>query len=109
MANGFGRFGLSEQDLHASSVESTLPCLADDERGPACGLWSGACAHPASALAFRHRAASIMPVRRERSRRFSRAFLRIAPAGPPGASGLSVSFVVAVWPPLPRERPTHQL
>lgn len=42
-------------------------------------------------------------------RRLSRSFLRFLPTGPPGADGLSVSFVVAVWPPLPRERPTHQL
>jgi len=64
--------------------------------GLACGFWSGACAHPATALAFHRRAASIMPARRERSRRLSRSFLRIAPTGPPGGGGLSVSFVVAV-------------
>jgi hypothetical protein len=73
------------------------------------GLVSGACAHPVAVLAFHRRAASITPARREHLRRLPRSFLRIAPAGPPGADDLSVSFVVAVWPPLPRERPTHQL
>ncbi|MFZ3012196.1 MAG: hypothetical protein WA045_00690, partial [Nitrospira sp.] len=86
-----------------------LLCRAGDERGPARGFRSGACAHPAVALAFHRWAASIMPARREKPRRLPRAFLRFAPAGPPGADGLSVSFVVAVWPPLLRERPTHQL
>jgi len=109
VATGLGRFGLSEQDLLASSGEAALPCLADDERDRLVVSGAGACAHPAVALAFHRRAASIMPARREHSRHLSRSFLRIAPTGPPGADGLSVSFVVAVWPPLPRERPTHQL
>ena len=99
---------ICEQEFLASSVETALPCRAGDARGPAYGFWVGACAHPAAALAFHRRAASIMPARREQSRRRSRSFLRIAPTGPPGG-GLSVSFVAAVWPPLPRERPTHQL
>ncbi len=64
---------------------------------------------PAVALAFRHRAASIMPARREHPRRRLRSFLRFAPPGPPGSDSLSVSFVVAVWPPLPRERQTSTL
>ena len=38
-----------------------LLCRAVDERGPACGFRSGACAHPGAALAFHRRAASIMP------------------------------------------------
>ncbi|MDI3467374.1 MAG: hypothetical protein OJF50_006195 [Nitrospira sp.] len=44
------------------------------------GLWSGAYRHPAFALAFHRRAASIMPARRYERRLVSRSFLRIAPA-----------------------------
>ncbi|MBI5673210.1 MAG: transposase, partial [Nitrospirae bacterium] len=75
------------------------PNCSSDERGRACGFRSGACAHPVAALAFHRRAASIMPARREQPRRLPRSLLRIAPADPPGCGGLSVSFVVAVWPP----------
>ena len=65
------------------------------------GLTRGASAGPSSVLAFLLRAASITPA--------LLSFLRWAPVGPPGGLVLSVSFAVAVWPPPPRERPTHQL
>lgn len=100
--------GVVDHCLLSSFVESALPCRATHERRT--GWWSesGACAGPASALAFHRRAASIMPARRNHRVVFPGHSSASHPPARQAASS-SLSFAVAVWPPPPRERPTHQL